>query len=284
MTTARLDWDAVWIHSDTDSKEVSEQNNVEAYPYNSLRTADNSNVEINILRTYATGLSRKGYSKNWDTTFLSHKFNAKNKGKGIIPTPAGPVVRRYTPTKYNKFVMISAWHKYPGTLKRFRKKYRKNRSGWRGDIGRVEESSWRRYCQEFKPGSPKWKILRTTLASQLKKKSRKQKRFMHKVNKPTYGLLPKWEEYHVYYRGLVAAANNTRSINWMQQNMDHVYQNQKIRQLLKPIMSVQECDLLQAFNCTRGYIQSLMVCILCSDNMFRFHVQIICFCYISVIQ
>ena len=87
-----------------------------------------------------------------------------------------------------------------------------------------------------------------------------KKRFRYNPDKPHYEVFPIWEQFHVLYYNLVAEANESRSVSFMQSNMRHVYKNVRIMSLLKQVMSNDEWQLLKICKFSRPYVYHVMVC------------------------
>ncbi len=194
------------------------------------------------------------------TTFLNNKFKRKKGGPKIVGyKPARS--SKFTPSLWNKYHILTALHNSKQSLAAFKRKHRGARCDWASKVREITTRSWKRYRLKCGPDSPRMKQLAQYIKSHSKIHCQSKQRFRKNPEKPWFGILPIWEQFHCLYYQLVADANETRSVKFMQTNMKHVYQNVRVMSLLKEVMSDQEWQLLKIVKFSRGYVYHVMVCL-----------------------
>jgi len=251
--------------SDSESSEhftlttlIEQKHNTEATISNPQRSDVWSDTEEPIEHTYVTSgpINRQRL-----ITFQKNKYKQR-KGCAKIIGYNPPQSTKYTPSLYNKYHILSAWHNFKGNISEFKGQHSAatDSKAWPSHVRKITKRSWKRYRHKCYKGSVGMKQLTKYILTHSKSHCEAKKRFRYNPDKPHYGVFPIWEQFHVLYYNLVAEANESRSVSFMQSNMRHVYKNVRIMSLLKQVMSNDEWQLLKICKFSRPYVYHVMVC------------------------
>ena len=152
-------------------------------------TFSDDNSESEQRNKYTPKLIHKN-ERIYNITFIHNDWKRrKYRGQYIrakIP-PTGP--RRNTPSKRSKYRIIKAFHKYwhreeehfrRPTITGFRKKYSNHHTGPKRWINKVSHRTWRRYKNEFQPGTVKWNTLKEYVRKNGLKKNKKKEKILYR--------------------------------------------------------------------------------------------------------
>ncbi len=168
-------------------------------------------------------------------------------------------------SKFTLYKIIKRFHEYkhkPGTnkIKSFQRHYRYKRSRHKKYISMLSHHTWKGYSAKYKVESEKFQELHNYIFNNAnsKKQIHNKKRFYTDPATEQFGAAPILEEFLLKKRNIVQEESGHRGIDWMINAAQHAVSNERLFELLTPLMTTTEKKAIPAMTFTKGYIYKII--------------------------
>lgn len=199
-------------------------------------------------------------------TFCDQQARTYTEARNTVPHTT---INRHplTPDKWQKIQILHAIHNKDCSLEQLIHRFRGNQNNkkWEYYMGHMSLHSIKDYSRFFKPDSDNYKRLVRFITSHKRPRGNnktKTKRFRFDPDKPHYGACPIIEEFVVKKRDYRAITSKGRDRLWLLQALKSTLANQRLMELLTPLMKHKERKLIKLLKVTHGWVYSIMVCLI----------------------